>query len=94
MPDKDLISEQLLQRLFVGFGPGSAWRLARRVNSEPVGFGLWAHKLIQAPHPTEPSKTPINHYSLTNTELQAMNYTAIIEYCKNTGLYVGYVPSV
>ena len=23
-----------------------------------------------------------------------MNYTAIIEYCKNTGLYVGYVPSL
>ena len=23
-----------------------------------------------------------------------MNYTAVIEYCKNTGLYVGYVPSL
>ena len=23
-----------------------------------------------------------------------MNYTAVIEYCRNTGLYVGYVPSL
>ena len=34
--------------------PGSAAVPGRRVKSEPVGFGLWAIKLTQAPRPTEP----------------------------------------